>query len=144
MAKRFYKKGVPQNHHLSYEPEVTTKLYREEHYYITMIDRFKPPRTLGFLIALEMFILRNKSRAINLDKEDGVSDKGFHTNNIKKGKAQPKVSPNALKRLIVFVTECPECDAKMRFKSSINKFKCTKCTEKMSLEKVYKIWRKSK
>ena len=60
------RKEVIQIHHISYNPEVTVKMYRKEHFLITKLDRYKYI-SMGFIRALEWFILRNKDKANDLE-----------------------------------------------------------------------------
>ena len=67
--KRYFKRRhIVQRHHLSYDPEVVFRMWSEEHYYISLLDRFKPPFSLGFIKSLRYFLLRNDHRAVDLDK----------------------------------------------------------------------------
>lgn len=67
--KRIFKwKSIIQTHHLSYDPDVNVKMYAEEHYYISKIDRFKRPLSKGFLTALSYFVLRHTVGSKDLDR----------------------------------------------------------------------------
>jgi len=62
-------KTVTQVHHISYDPEVTTRIYKGEHWIISQITR----RTLwskGFIKSLNFLIEHNQDLAIDLDLED--------------------------------------------------------------------------
>jgi len=60
---------VKQEHHISYDPEWKVWLYKGEHMLITKMGwGAKNTVSMGFLEALEQFILRNRRRATDLDK----------------------------------------------------------------------------
>lgn len=64
---------------MSYDPEVIERVYREEHFYITKIDRFKDPVSKGLIQALKWFIIRHETRAIDLNLlEDTNMNKAFN------------------------------------------------------------------
>ena len=70
MARRYFKRRhIVQRHHLSYDPEIVFRMWSEEHYYISLLDRFKPPFSLGFIKSLRFFLLKNDHRAVDLDKK---------------------------------------------------------------------------
>lgn len=60
-------KRVIQSHHISYDPEVTVRVYRGEHECLTKIDRYSR-KTLGagFIRALKAWIALNEHRAEEL------------------------------------------------------------------------------
>jgi len=69
MKRKFRKKAIVQSHHISYDPEWTTRMYAEEHFYVSRIENFRSPVSRGFLIALQAFILKHQPSSINLDKK---------------------------------------------------------------------------
>jgi hypothetical protein len=65
-TKKYPQRDAVQVHHLSYDPEITVKLFKKEHWAITYIDRFNPV-SKGFLAALKQYIEDKKDEAIDLD-----------------------------------------------------------------------------
>ncbi len=120
-----FKKKVIQTHHLSYDPEVTGKVYREEHYYLSMIDRFKSARSVGFLRSLKWFILRHEKNAINLDT-DKKEDMGFHTKNIKNKKKKHSKLARKLKEGM----HCFECGHLLMYRKK--RWRCAGCGIKIT------------
>lgn len=55
-------KKVIQNHHLSYDPEVCGKLYKGEHYIITLLNRRKNI-SQWFIQCLKIWIILNEHNA---------------------------------------------------------------------------------
>ncbi len=66
MTKQARKRGqCIQTHHLSYEPEITVKVFRKEHWVFTMLDRFNPISE-GLIKGLRYWVKENKDRAIKI------------------------------------------------------------------------------
>jgi len=71
MKKKRKKKYVIQTHHVVYavdkkQRDVTTKVRRTEHFYLTQIARINPI-TKGFIRSLRLFALLNIDRAVNAE-----------------------------------------------------------------------------
>ena len=68
------KKQVIQKHHISYagEPrgEITVKIYKGEHWAITILNRRKKNMSVGFLRCLQEYIDSHKDYAVDLDNEE--------------------------------------------------------------------------
>jgi len=64
------KKQVIQNHHISYDPEITVKIYKGEHWAITILNRRKKNMSKGFLRCLQKYIDEHKDGAVDLDRQD--------------------------------------------------------------------------
>ena len=66
-------KQVIQNHHISYpdEPdgEITVKIYKGEHWAITILNRRKKNMSKGFLRCLQEYIDTHKDMAVDLDED---------------------------------------------------------------------------
>ena len=62
------KKQVIQNHHISYEPEILVKIYKGEHWALTILNRRKKNMSVGFLRCLQEYINKHRDHAIDLDK----------------------------------------------------------------------------
>ena len=62
------KKQVIQKHHISYEPEITVKIYKGEHWAITILNRRKKNMSKGFLRCLQEYIDTHKDTAVDLDE----------------------------------------------------------------------------
>ena len=58
---------VIQNHHISYDPEVTVLLHKGEHWILTQLQRRKKI-SKGFLKALKVWIALNESNAKEVKK----------------------------------------------------------------------------
>ena len=65
MKKIIKKTGLPQNHHLSYDPEIIVRVFRKEHWVFTMLDRFNPISE-GLIKGLRYWVRKNKNRAIKI------------------------------------------------------------------------------
>ncbi len=62
MAKR-----IIQQHHISYDPDVSVYIYKGEHLILTKIQWFsKKTVSRGFITALKVFIAENEHRAKDL------------------------------------------------------------------------------
>ena len=67
------KKQIIQNHHISYgdpetgEPEVKVKIYKGEHWAITILNRRKKNMSKGFLTCLQKYIDEHIDKAVDLD-----------------------------------------------------------------------------
>jgi hypothetical protein len=64
-TKKYPQRDSVQVHHLSYDPEITVKLFKKEHWAITYINRFNPV-SKGFLAALWHYIAKNSEKAVDL------------------------------------------------------------------------------
>ena len=61
------KKQVIQEHHISYaNPEITVKLYKGEHWAITVLNRRKKNMSKGFLRCLQEYIKEHEEKAVEL------------------------------------------------------------------------------
>ena len=60
------KKQAIQTHHISYDPEITVKLYKGEHWTITILNRRKKNVSQGFLRCLQEYIEKHKYDAVEL------------------------------------------------------------------------------
>ncbi len=56
-----------QRHHISYNPEVVVKIYKGEHWAITILNRRKKNMSVGFLRCLKEYIKEHEKEAIDLD-----------------------------------------------------------------------------
>jgi len=67
MAKKFGR--VIQKHHISYEPEVTVKIFKGEHRCITLMERYsKRTVSKGFIECLEHFIDTHMDEVVDLEE----------------------------------------------------------------------------
>jgi len=66
--KRRKKSGkvIVQNHHVSYNPEVTVKVFKGEHMILTRLG-WRKKISKGFINALEQWMKQNKQTAVELD-----------------------------------------------------------------------------
>ena len=68
------KKQIIQTHHISYgsdsEPEITVKIYKGEHWAITVLNRRKKNMSRGFLLCLKKYINEHEKDAIDLDAQE--------------------------------------------------------------------------
>ena len=64
------KQQVIQNHHISYNPEITVKIYKGEHWAITILNRRSKNMSKGFLRCLQKYIDEHKEDAIDLNECD--------------------------------------------------------------------------
>ena len=56
-----------QRHHVSYEPEVTVKIFAGEHQIVTLMERYsKRTVSKGFIRCLKVFIALNEDGAMEL------------------------------------------------------------------------------
>jgi hypothetical protein len=62
-------KGVIQKHHISYDPEITVKIYKGEHWAITILNRRQKNMSKGFLRCLQEYIKKHEKHAVDLDKD---------------------------------------------------------------------------
>ena len=62
------KKPAIQTHHISYNPEITVKLYKGEHWAITILERRTKNMSKGFLRCLKEYIAKHEEHAIDLDE----------------------------------------------------------------------------
>ena len=73
------KKQVIQGHHISYpdEPdgEIIVKIYKGEHWAITVLNRRKKNMSKGFLRCLQKYIDEHKEDAVDLDDPSDNPDK---------------------------------------------------------------------
>ncbi len=67
------KKQVIQNHHISYKDdprgEIKVKVYKGEHWAITVLNRRNKNMSKGFLRCLKEYIALHEKGAIDLDAE---------------------------------------------------------------------------
>lgn len=64
MKKKRKKPKWVQNHHISYDPEIVTSLYRGEHAIMTLAFRYTRKKiSKGFIQSLKHFIVLNENRA---------------------------------------------------------------------------------
>lgn len=65
------KKQVIQEHHISYgsdtEPEIKVKIYKGEHWAITILNRRSKNMSKGFLRCLQEYIDSHRAMAVDLD-----------------------------------------------------------------------------
>ena len=61
------KKQIVQTHHISYDPEITVKIYKGEHWAITILNRRKKNMSKGFLRCLKEYIKKHEKEAVDLD-----------------------------------------------------------------------------
>lgn len=66
MVKRQNKQLV-QIHHISYDPEITVKIYKGEHWALTQLNRRTKNVSRGFLECLKDFIKRSEPIAVDLE-----------------------------------------------------------------------------
>lgn len=62
------KKQVIQTHHISYNPEIVTKIYKGEHWAITILNRRSKNMSQGFLKCLQQYINQHQEHAVDLDE----------------------------------------------------------------------------
>ncbi len=55
-----------QKHHISYNPEIVVKIYKGEHWAITILNRRKKNMSKGFLRCLQEYIDKHKDEAVDL------------------------------------------------------------------------------
>lgn len=55
-------------HHLNYQPPITIKIFRKEHFLVSRLSWFKPPISKGFIKCLRKWIDENKGQAITAEK----------------------------------------------------------------------------
>jgi len=60
------KKTIVQNHHVSYDPEVTVKVYKGEHMILTRLG-WRKKISKAFIDALEQWMTENRSAAVDLE-----------------------------------------------------------------------------
>ena len=58
-------KPIIQEHHISYDPEITVRLYKGEHWVLTQLQRRKKISS-GFIKSLKVFIALNEDKATEL------------------------------------------------------------------------------
>ena len=68
------KKQLIQTHHISYDPEITTKIYKGEHWAITILNRRKKNMSVGFLRCLQQYIKEHQNHAIDLDDPQNTQE----------------------------------------------------------------------
>lgn len=61
------KKKVIQEHHISYDPEITVYCTRGEHWLLTQLNRYKHI-SQGFITALKVWLALNEHRAKEVKK----------------------------------------------------------------------------
>jgi len=56
-----------QQHHLSYDPEVTVTMFQGEHLVLSLLERYdRKTVSRGFVEALKLWIRQNEDRAVKL------------------------------------------------------------------------------
>jgi hypothetical protein len=60
------RRSVIQNHHIVYDPPWIVKIYKGEHWALTILNRRKRV-SKGLIKALEYFIRQNRETAIDLE-----------------------------------------------------------------------------
>ena len=63
------KKVIVQNHHVSYDPEVTVKVYKGEHMILTRLG-WRKKISKAFIDALERWMTENRSAAVDLERSE--------------------------------------------------------------------------
>lgn len=58
-------KVVIQAHHLSYSPEIKVRIFKGEHWIVSLMNRRKKV-SKGFIRALEKWIVDNEAKAVEL------------------------------------------------------------------------------
>jgi len=67
VKKQVIQKQVIQKHHISYaEPEITVKVYKGEHWAVTILNRRKKNMSKGFLRCLQEYIKEHEKDAVEL------------------------------------------------------------------------------
>jgi hypothetical protein len=61
--------SIVQTHHISYNPEVKVKVFKGEHYILTLIQR-RRKFSKGFVQGLESEIPRIEEVSVNLEAEE--------------------------------------------------------------------------
>ncbi len=61
-------KRVIQTHHISYDPEITVRIYKGEHWLLTQLHR-RRWISKGFIKDVLIWAVLNHDKAIDLDKE---------------------------------------------------------------------------
>ena len=61
------KKQVIQKHHISYDPEITVKIYQGEHWAITQLNRRTRHISKGFIECLRAWIAEHEGDAVDLN-----------------------------------------------------------------------------
>ncbi len=59
-----------QKHHISYEPEIITKIYSGEHFAITMLNRRTKNVSKGFIECIKVWIEKAELIAVDLDEKE--------------------------------------------------------------------------
>ena len=59
-----------QVHHVSYEPEIVTGLFKGEHYALTILNRYTKNISLGIIHCLLEWIEKRFDKFIDLDEEN--------------------------------------------------------------------------
>lgn len=60
------KKSVVQRHHISYDPEVTVRIYKGEHWLLTQLQRRTRHISKGLIKSLKVWIALNEDKAVEL------------------------------------------------------------------------------
>ena len=67
------RKKPVQNHHLSYSPEVTVKIFKDEHWVLVQLGRRKYI-SKGFIRSLKQYVLDREDQAIDLETPEAVGE----------------------------------------------------------------------
>ena len=62
------KKQVTQKHHISYDPEIITRIYKGEHWAITQLNRRTRNVSKGIIKCILQWIEQVKDIAVELDE----------------------------------------------------------------------------
>jgi len=62
------KQNVIQRHHICYDPEILVKIYKGEHYAITMLNRRTKNVSWGFINCIKEWIKKAELIAVDLDE----------------------------------------------------------------------------
>ena len=61
------KKPVVQNHHISYDPDVTVKIFNGEHWLLTQLNRRTKNISKGLIKSLKVWIALHEDKAVDLE-----------------------------------------------------------------------------
>jgi len=62
-TKQRMKKTVVQEHHISYDPEITVNIFKGEHWLLTQLQRRTKHVSKGFITSLKVWIALNEGKA---------------------------------------------------------------------------------
>lgn len=60
------KKKIIQTHHISYDPEITVRIYKGEHWLLTQLQR-RRNISVGFVKSLKVWLALNENKAVWLE-----------------------------------------------------------------------------